>query len=91
MICSSERTSEFECFAIPPLQYFITQVAACLSNPDIHASVSRDREDGGATWQPQGLESEAYLNSTPQGSRTEDDWKDGHIHGRSSRFMNYPG
>ncbi len=26
----------------------------------IHASVSRDREDGCATWQPQGFESEAY-------------------------------
>jgi len=30
-------------------------------------------------WQPQGLESEAYLNSTSQGSRPEDARKDGHI------------
>jgi hypothetical protein len=57
----------------------------------IHETVSRDREDGCPTWQPQGLESEAYLNSTSQGSRPEDARKDGHIHGRSSRFMNYPG
>ena len=32
----------------------------------------------------------AYLNSTSQGSRLEDARKDGHIHGRSSRFMNNP-
>ena len=32
-----------------------------------HDSVSRDREDGRATGHPQGLESEAYLNSTSQG------------------------
>jgi hypothetical protein len=57
----------------------------------IHESVSRDREDGRSTWQPQGLESEAYLNSTSQGSRPEDARKDGHIHGRSSRFMNDSG
>ena len=43
------------------------------------------------TGQPQGLESEAYLNSTLQGSRPEDARKDGHIQGRSSRFMNIPG
>ena len=30
----------------------------------IHESVSRDRKDVRATWQPKGLESEAYLNST---------------------------
>jgi hypothetical protein len=47
--------------------------------------------DERATGQPQGLESEAYLNSTSQGSRPEDARKDVHIHGRSSRFMNYPG
>ena len=57
----------------------------------IHESASRAREDGRSTWQPQGLESEAYLNSTPQGSRPEDAWKDGLIHGRSSRFMNNSG
>ena len=57
----------------------------------VHESVSRDHEDGRATGQPQGLESEAYLNGTSQVSRPEDARKDGHIHGRSSRFMNYPG
>ncbi|MDH3964799.1 MAG: hypothetical protein OEV25_15430 [Deltaproteobacteria bacterium] len=40
---------------------------------------------------PQGLESEAYLNSTSQGSRPENARKDVHIHSRSSQFMNYPG
>jgi hypothetical protein len=57
----------------------------------IHESVSRDREDDRTTWQPQGLESEAYLNSTSQVARPEDARKDGHIHGRSNRFMNYSG
>jgi hypothetical protein len=56
-----------------------------------HELLSRDREDGRATGQPQGLESEAYLNSTSQGSRSEDARKDGHIHGRSSRIVKYPG
>ena len=37
-----------------------------------HELVSRDREDGRATWQPQGVESEAYLNSTSQDSTPED-------------------
>ncbi|MCG6980459.1 MAG: hypothetical protein LJE88_03525 [Deltaproteobacteria bacterium] len=31
-----------------------------------HALQSRDREDGRATWQPQGVGSEAYLNGTSQ-------------------------
>jgi len=57
----------------------------------IHESVSRDLEDGRATGQPQGLESEAYFTSTSQVSRPEDARKTGHIHGRSSRFMNDPG
>ena len=57
----------------------------------IHESVSRDREDGLATGQPQGVESEAYLNSTSQVSSPEDAREDDYIRGRSSRFMNYPG
>jgi len=57
----------------------------------IHELVLRDCEDERATVQPQGLESEAHLNSTSQGSRPEDAQKDVHIHSRSSRFMNYPG
>ncbi|MEE9532408.1 MAG: hypothetical protein V3W52_15580 [Syntrophobacteria bacterium] len=45
--------------------------------------LSRDREDGRATGQPQGVGSEAYLNGTSQGPTPEDARKDGHIHGRS--------
>jgi len=51
----------------------------------------RDREDGRATGQPQGVESEAYLNGTSQGSTPEDAREDDHIRGRSRRFMKYPG
>jgi len=43
----------------------------------------RDREDGRATGQPQGVEPEAYLNGTSQGATLEDARKDGHIRGRS--------
>ncbi len=35
--------------------------------PEIHELVLRDCEDGRTTVQPQGLESEEYLNSTSQG------------------------
>ena len=48
-----------------------------------HEWLSRDREDGRATWQPQGVGPEAYLNGTSQGSTPEDARKDGHIRGRS--------
>ena len=48
-----------------------------------HELQSRDREDGRATWQPQGVGSEAYLNGTLQEPRAEDARKDGHIRGRS--------
>jgi hypothetical protein len=37
-----------------------------------HELLSRDREDGRATWQPQGVGSEAYLNGTPQEPTPED-------------------
>jgi hypothetical protein len=33
----------------------------------LHELLSRDHEDGCATWQPQGVGSEAYLNGTSQG------------------------
>jgi len=56
-----------------------------------HELLSRDREDGRATWQPQGVGSEAYLNGTSQGPTPEDARKDGHIRGRSKQFMKYPG
>ena len=57
----------------------------------IHDLSSRDREDGLATWQPQGLEPEGVLDSTSEGARPEDDRMEGHIRGRSRRIMNYPG
>ncbi|UCG14728.1 MAG: hypothetical protein JSU72_09890, partial [Deltaproteobacteria bacterium] len=37
-----------------------------------HELPSREREDGRATWQPQGVGSEAYLNGTSQGPTPED-------------------
>ena len=57
----------------------------------VHETVSRDREDGRATGHPQGVGAEAYLNGTSQGPTPEDAWKDGHIHGRSRRFVNNAG
>ena len=51
----------------------------------------RDREDGRVTVQPQGFGPESYLNSTSQGSKTEDAQKDAHIRGRSRQFIKYPG
>ena len=39
----------------------------------------RDHEDGCATWQPQGVGSEAYLSGTSQGPTPEDARKDDHI------------
>jgi hypothetical protein len=48
-----------------------------------HELLSRDHEEGLATWQPQGVVSEAYLNGTSQGPTPEDARKDGHIRGRS--------
>jgi hypothetical protein len=44
-----------------------------------HELLSRDREDGRATGQPQDVGSEAYLNGTSQGPTPEDARKDGHI------------
>ena len=57
----------------------------------VYETVSRDREDGRATWQPQGVGSEAYLNGTSQGPTPEDARKDVHIYGRSKRFVNNAG
>ena len=48
-----------------------------------HELLSRDHEDGRATWQPQGVGSVAYLNGTSQGPTPEDARKDIHIRGRS--------
>ncbi|MEE9532465.1 MAG: hypothetical protein V3W52_15870 [Syntrophobacteria bacterium] len=52
---------------------------------------SRDRGEGCATGQTQGVGSEAYLNSTSQGPTPEDARKDSHIRGRSRPFMKHPG
>ena len=56
-----------------------------------HDSMSRDREDGRATGQSQGVGLEAYLDGTSQGPTSEDARKDGYIHGRSRRIVKYPG
>jgi hypothetical protein len=48
-----------------------------------HELLSRDHKDGRATWQPQGVGSEAYLNGTSQGPTPEDAGEDDHICGRS--------
>ena len=56
-----------------------------------HELPSRDHEDGRATWSPQGVGSEAYLNGTSQEPTPEDARKDGHMRGRSKSFMKYPG
>ena len=48
-----------------------------------HELPSRDRKDGLATGQPQGVGPEAYLNGTSQGATPEDARKDAHIRGRS--------
>jgi hypothetical protein len=45
----------------------------------MHETPSRNHGDGRATGQPQGLGPEAYLLTTPQGSRPEDAQKDSHI------------
>ncbi|MGW8223665.1 MAG: hypothetical protein ACWGP1_16075 [Syntrophobacteria bacterium] len=45
--------------------------------------LSRDREVGRATWQPQGVGFEAYLNGTSQVPTLEDARKNGQIRGRS--------
>ena len=56
-----------------------------------HELLSRDREDERATGEPQGVGSEAYLNGTSQEPTPEDARKDGHIQGRSKRFMKHSG
>ena len=64
-----------------------------------HELASRDREDGCATGQPQGVGPKAYLNSTSQGELVlsvvegtpEDARKDTHIRGRSRQSMKYAG
>ena len=56
-----------------------------------YQSPSRDRGEGCATGESQGVGFEAYLKSTSQGPTPEDAWKDTHIRGRSRRLVKYPG
>jgi len=63
------------------LSYFLGQLL--MLTRMFHELQSRDREDGRATGQPQGVGFEAYLNGTSQGPTPEDARKDGHIRGRS--------
>ena len=56
-----------------------------------HELPLRDRGEERATGQPQGVGSEAYLNSTSQGPTPEDARKGGDISGRSRQFMKHPG
>ncbi len=56
-----------------------------------HELPSRDRGEECATGLPQGVGSEAYLNSTSQGPTPEDARKDYLICGRSRQVMKYPG
>jgi hypothetical protein len=70
----------------------MTETNVCLPSPPYHIlfsftglarmfyeSLSRDREDEHATWQPQGVGSEAYLNGTSLEPAPEDARKNGHI------------
>ena len=91
---SAERKAKnFQChdsLYLYSMPYALCLFKSAIRNPKsplariIHESVSRDREDGLATGQPQGVESEAYLNSTSQVSSPEDAREDDHIRGRSS-------
>jgi len=56
-----------------------------------HELMSRGPGDGRATEQPQGVGSEAHLNGASQEATPEEAQKDGHIRGRSKRFMKHPG
>jgi hypothetical protein len=73
------------CWTLPPrfVEGLKSRAALLQLARIFHELLSRDREDGRATWQPQGVGSEAYLNGTAQGPTPEDARKDGHIRGRS--------
>jgi hypothetical protein len=67
---------------------FMNQIPLALM---FHELTSRDRGDGCATGQPQGVGSEAYLKSTSQGSTSEDARKGGHNRGRSRQRVKHQG
>ncbi|MCG6918300.1 MAG: hypothetical protein LJE89_12240 [Deltaproteobacteria bacterium] len=88
------------CCLLSAVYYFLldlldSQSAKVYKKADLalifHELLSRDREDGRATRQSQGVGAEAYLNGTSQGSKPEDAGKDGHIRGRSGLSMEYEG
>jgi hypothetical protein len=56
-----------------------------------YESPSRDLGDVCAPGQPQGVGSEAYLNSTSQCPTPDDAQKDSVIRGRSRQFIKHPG
>jgi hypothetical protein len=74
---SNPRPQRCERCALP------TELRPLLLARMFHELLSRDREDGRATRQSQGVGPEAYLNGTSQGSTPEDARKNGHIRGRS--------
>jgi len=65
--------------SVLPLNLLIDKLLARM----FYELLSRDREDGRATGEPQGVGPEAYLNGPSQGPIPEDARKDGHIRGRS--------
>jgi hypothetical protein len=71
------------CFEVYTLNKSRIEICCTLLARIFHEFLSRDHEAGRATWQPQGVGSEAYLNGTSQGPTPEDARKDGHIRGRS--------
>ena len=68
-------------FSITSPQLYLLKLKAL--SRIFHELLSRDHEDGCATWQPQGVGFEAYLNGTSQVPTPEDARKDCHIRGRS--------
>jgi hypothetical protein len=84
-----------EAWCLVPTAWCLVPIFIQLRTPlarMFHELVLRDHEDGRATGQPyRGIGPEAYLNGTSQGPPPEDAREDGHIRGRSKRFMKHPG
>ena len=73
----------FQYFIEPAFPWRLSAASCQLVALIFYELLSRDHEDDRATWEPQGVDPEAYLNGTSQGPTPEDAWKDGHIRGRS--------
>ena len=69
--------------ALPGMKEILSNKKGSILVRIFYELLSRDHKDGCATWQPQGVGSEAYLNGTSQGPTPEDARKDDHIRGRS--------